>query len=226
MGYYVGDVLSYNPNMVNGCEEAVIAKHQPNNSEPYSLLFFQHSSITGYHFTYDTRVYKMLANAYVDCINPHFCYLKNLYSVLAPYKIKILGYQAIYKTSTMCLYLKVDDKFLQIFIPDENDLYKSLYENGMFVYIYEAEHFDDLKLHQFGEFMYYTRLQHYVDIWNVTTGLKDAKGILFENMSHSEMICSIEEWEPDCGKGKNGFQTFTSNFSKCKDLNEFKSKIL
>ncbi len=216
----IGSVLSCNPKMVNGCEEAVVIDIDNQHYEPYSLLFLEYSSKTGYYFKFDTRNQQMLTNAYVDCINPHFCYIKNLYNFLSKYEVILLGYQMIDKTYTSILYLKIKNKYVQIIVPCKNKFYQDSPDNGMFVYIYDADNFDDLKLFDLGDFFcakYFSRVLIYSLESSIRTGVK------FKDSHTESFLCTIQQYDKTLKNKENGFVSRISSFIRCDDLYEFKN---
>lgn len=222
--YYIGDVLSHNPQMVNGCQEAILANFDSSKHEPYSLVFFEHSSIDGYYFKLDTRTEKMLDNAYVDCINPHFCSIQNLYNLLSYYELFLLGYQTVEKVSMNILYLRTENKYFQIFISNNQSFYQNLPANKMFVYIYEASSFEALKLSIYGKFF---RLNNWreepIPIFNSNSLWGNVYGIDF--LIDNKNICSIQQYKDYQNLYENGFNSTERYFTLCKNLNEFKTEI-
>lgn len=219
--YKVGYVLNSNPNMVNGCEEAVISNFRISEPLPYKVLFLQKSSVKGYYFHLDDRTDQMLDNAYIECINPHFCYIKNLYSVLSGYELKILGYQDIPDTNTSCLYLKANNRYLQIFISADSEMYK---DNEMFVYLYEANKFEELKLFNYGNFFICNNLKDNISLINSVQSTSFVQGIIF-HQDKAGTVCYIHETTKR-NLVSVGLYTNKAIFRECKDLNDFKKYIL
>lgn len=219
--YYVGDIFSSNPSMVNGCEEAVLVDFQIKNPEPYSIIFLQHSSIDGYYFEMDTRTMTMLDNAYVECITPHFCYIHNLYNLLSYYNLQLLGIQGAAKQNMKMLYFKAGKKYIQIILSNTENFYQNSFKKDTFVYVDESENFEDLKLRNVGNFIFFTNKKkiHLKDksIETNTVGID----IMLDDTKIAS-IHQIKNW-----KRNNGLKIFNwDEFIACSGLEDFKNKIL
>lgn len=156
--YKIGNILYPNEKVFStSFKEAIILHIDEQKEKPYYVFSLMEYG-SGYSFGVMQRRKEELDKWYLDCIVPHFCNIRNLYNLLKDYEFQLLGTQICANVSI--LYMKTSSKYIQIFISNHNYHYDDWRESGMFVYIYETNDFESLKLVNNGNFWFYRNKNH------------------------------------------------------------------